>query len=111
MAEAPIVPPRAVTPPPPAPIRTVPPVVTSSLFEEPTIDDPVIAPADRPAALATLAAEVSVCNRCPHLTDSALQSSKDSSCHYVVADIEFSNFRQRGDRANISISKPMTGGD
>jgi hypothetical protein len=77
--EAPVITSISVVPSPPsapapAPIRTVPPVVTSSLFEEPTIDEPVLAPSDRPAALATLAAEVSTCTRCPQLAAARTQT-------------------------------------
>jgi uracil-DNA glycosylase family 4 len=73
--EAPVVTPISVVQAPaPAPIRTVPHVVTSSLFEEPTIDEPVLAPGDRPAALATLTAEVSTCTRCPQLAAARTQT-------------------------------------
>jgi uracil-DNA glycosylase family 4 len=70
--ETPVLTPIAVATPP-APIRTAP-IVTASLFEEPTIDEPMLAPGDRPAALATLASEVSVCVRCPQLATSRTQT-------------------------------------
>jgi DNA polymerase len=49
----------------PAPAAT--PALAASLFDEPTIDEPILSPADRAGALATLAAEVATCVKCPHL--------------------------------------------
>src|SRR4051794_29114649 len=59
-------------PPPPPPRLPVPesrpaPVLAASLFEEPTIEEPALSPAERTGALASLAAEVATCVRCPHL--------------------------------------------
>ncbi len=69
-------PPRPIRPVPSAP-RPAPaeaPAVPASLFDEPTIDEPVLSPAGRAEALATLAAEVATCVRCPHLAASRTQT-------------------------------------
>src|SRR4051794_25787998 len=47
---------------------------SSSLFGDPELDDMSTAPAERPARLAALAAEVSVCRRCPHLAATRTQT-------------------------------------
>lgn len=49
------------------------PVLSGSLFDEPTIDEPILSPAERAGALETLAAEVATCVRCPHLAASRTQ--------------------------------------
>lgn len=61
-------PPRRPTGPS-APLAPSTPIVmpTASLFGDGEMADPVVAPADRAAQLATLASEVAVCERCPHL--------------------------------------------
>lgn len=48
------------------------PAVTpaSSLFGDSEFDEPVVPAAERPAVLATMAAEISTCQRCPHLAAS-----------------------------------------
>ena len=67
-------------PPPPPPIRPAPqtrqqiPPLGGSLFDEPTIDEPPLSPAERSSALATLAAEVATCVRCPQLAASRTQT-------------------------------------
>jgi DNA polymerase len=62
-------------PPPPIPVArpTMPPPVSGSLFEEPTIE--VIVPeAERAGLLGALAREVSACARCPHLASTRTQT-------------------------------------
>ncbi len=44
------------------------------MFDEPVLDVPPVDPLERPAQLATLAAEVAVCARCPHLAASRTQT-------------------------------------
>jgi uracil-DNA glycosylase len=69
--------PRIEVPRPEPPIaRPVAPPVPSAgmLFDEPTLDEPVLSPAERPQALATLAAEVAVCVRCPQLAATRTQT-------------------------------------
>ncbi len=60
----------------PAPVVPLPPapVAVGSLFEEPTIDEPALAPGERAAALAKLAAEVATCTRCPQLAATRTQT-------------------------------------
>ncbi len=67
---APAVPIRPVA----APRPVAPPVSSRSLFEEPKIEEPILSPDDRVAALATLAADVSICVRCPQLAESRTQT-------------------------------------
>ena len=60
-----------------APQPSAPPILPSvggSLFEEPVITEPMISLSDRTEALAALAAEVSICQRCPHLAASRTQT-------------------------------------
>ncbi len=53
---------------PPAQRLSAPiPLPVGSLFEEPAIEDPILPPGERAAALATLASEVATCTRCPQL--------------------------------------------
>ena len=61
------------TRPDPQARRQVPPLA-ETLFEEPAIDEPPLSPAERASALATLAAEVATCVRCPHLAASRTQT-------------------------------------
>jgi DNA polymerase len=61
-------------PAPPAPIPSPTPVLVGSLFDEPNIEDPILAPSERAAALATLAAEVATCVRCPQLAATRTQT-------------------------------------
>ncbi|MEO6809327.1 MAG: uracil-DNA glycosylase family protein [Isosphaeraceae bacterium] len=60
---------RPVEPPSPT-IRNAP----ASLFSEPELPGPVIAPAERPARLAALAAEVAACTKCPLLASTRTQT-------------------------------------
>jgi uracil-DNA glycosylase family 4 len=69
--------PRIEVPRPEPPIakHMAPPAPsTGMLFDEPTLDEPVLSPAERPQALATLAAEVAVCVRCPQLAATRTQT-------------------------------------
>ena len=50
-------------------------------------------------------------NRFAHLTDSALQSSKYSTRHDVVSDVEFGDFRNRRNRPYVPVGEPVPGGD
>ncbi len=61
------------TPTPTAPPTTVPAPI-GSLFEEPTLEGPALAPGERAGALATLRAEVSGCVRCPQLAATRTQT-------------------------------------
>jgi uracil-DNA glycosylase family 4 len=61
--------PPVTRPLPPPPVSTL-----GKLFDEPTIDEPVIPPAERLAALSVLAAEVATCARCPHLAETRTQT-------------------------------------
>jgi uracil-DNA glycosylase len=56
--------------------RPVPPPAPRAglLFDEPNLDEPIVPPAERDRALATLAAEVATCERCPHLAASRTQT-------------------------------------
>jgi uracil-DNA glycosylase len=57
----------------PAPV-SVPPAHAASLFGEPALETAVVDPSERPAQLAALAAEVSVCQLCPHLAATRTQT-------------------------------------
>jgi DNA polymerase len=46
----------------------------ASLFGEQELEHPFVPPEDRPSRLASLAAEVAVCERCPHLARSRTQT-------------------------------------
>jgi uracil-DNA glycosylase len=67
-------PPPAPQPEPPrrpaAPATRAPAAPAASLFDAPEMAEPTVDPSERPAALAALAAEVAVCERCPHLAAS-----------------------------------------
>lgn len=63
-------PPRRPAAPPTPTISSVP----ASLFGEPELPGPVVAPEDRPAQLAAMAAEVAACTRCPILASSRTQT-------------------------------------
>jgi DNA polymerase len=65
---------RVEPPPPLAPTPPLPQARNASLFDEPEIDAPVVPPAERPARLAALAAEVAACTRCPLLASSRTQT-------------------------------------
>jgi uracil-DNA glycosylase len=62
--------------PEPTIARPVPPPAPRAglLFDEPNLDEPIVPPAERDRALATLAAEVATCERCPHLAASRTQT-------------------------------------
>ncbi|HEY2157588.1 MAG TPA: uracil-DNA glycosylase [Isosphaeraceae bacterium] len=64
--------PRRPVPPPQAPAPA--PILAASLFDEPAIEEPIVAPGDRATALATLAAEVATCTRCPQLAATRTQT-------------------------------------
>jgi uracil-DNA glycosylase len=70
----------AAEPPAPAEPSRRPPVVpapvipAASLFGELEIADPPVPPAERPARLAALAAQVATCKRCPHLAATRTQT-------------------------------------
>ena len=65
----------AVKPPPTPTARPVPPpIVTPSLFEEPSLTGPALPLDERIAALEVLRAEVSACVRCPMLAASRTQT-------------------------------------
>jgi DNA polymerase len=63
-------------PPPPSrpPTTLLPQTPVSSLFGDEGMEFPPVAPAERPAQLAALAAEVAVCQRCPHLAAARTQT-------------------------------------
>lgn len=63
-----------IVPTPIVHVSPVPPAPAPSLFGVEAIAGPTVAPADRPAALVTLAEEVSRCVRCPHLAASRTQT-------------------------------------
>lgn len=65
-------PPPMIRPATPSPQPA--PALAGSLFDEPTIDEPALSPAERVQALTTLAAEVAACVRCPHLAASRTQT-------------------------------------
>jgi DNA polymerase len=60
--------------PPPQPFA--PPMLSSigSLFDEPEAEDPITDPTERARVLATLAAEVATCSRCPQLAATRTQT-------------------------------------
>lgn len=60
--------------PTPTPVRAPVVMPPSSLFGESELGGAVVPPAERPAQLAALAAEVSACQRCPHLAASRTQT-------------------------------------
>ena len=74
---APVAPRPSVPTPPPSPTRVErpvgPPPVAATLFGEPELE-PVIPEANRALVLATLAAEVSCCTRCPELATTRKQT-------------------------------------
>ena len=71
---------QSASPPPPPLVRPDPPssvqlpTLAVSLFDEPTIDEPPLTPAERAGALMALATEVASCVRCPHLAASRTQT-------------------------------------
>jgi uracil-DNA glycosylase family 4 len=62
------------SPAPPPQISPPAPVLAGSLFDEPAIEEPIVAPGERSAALAALAAEVATCTRCPQLAATRTQT-------------------------------------
>ena len=50
-------------------------------------------------------------DRIAHFRHRAFQPNKNRAGNDVVADIEFGDFANRCDRANVSISQSVTGGD
>lgn len=62
--------PLRTTSPAPPPVQAT----TAALFDEPRLDGPELPAAQRPAALAALAAEVAACTRCPLLASSRTQT-------------------------------------
>jgi uracil-DNA glycosylase family 4 len=58
----------------PLPKPTPSPSLGGSLFEEPGLSSPILSSSERDEALVTLAAEVSVCTRCPHLAATRTQT-------------------------------------
>ena len=73
VAEAPRIPTPEPALPPPKPVAPkLPPV--ASLFGDLEEDAPIVPPSERPALLATLATEVSRCERCPQLAATRTQT-------------------------------------
>jgi uracil-DNA glycosylase family 4 len=61
--------------PAPTPVSSAPRVLpAASLFGEQELEHPFVPPEERPGRLATLAAEVAVCERCPHLARARTQT-------------------------------------
>lgn len=61
-------------PPPPPPVPVVETAPAGSLFDPTDFDTPLVPPAERPAQLAALAAEVAACTRCPVLAATRTQT-------------------------------------
>jgi uracil-DNA glycosylase family 4 len=72
--EPPTPPRRPMAPPIPRVETAPPPALGDSLFDEPGIEGPALAPAERVAALAALRDEVAACAKCPHLAESRTQT-------------------------------------
>jgi DNA polymerase len=69
-----VAPPRSAPTPPISPPRAPVPAALGSLFDDEPSVEPLVDVADRPSALAALAAEVAACEKCPLLAQTRTQT-------------------------------------